>query len=311
MLKYAVRRILSALPTIFIVVTAVFLILRILPGDPALAVLGENASQEALDRIREQMGLNDPLWLQYVKFLGDLLRGDLGNSLMSGLPVTHLIVSVFPYTFQLAIAAITVAIIIGIPLGILAALKQGTWVDGLVRVLAILSISSPPFFLGILLLIQFTSNWQWFPSVGVGEGFLDVLHHLALPALTLGIIMGGVIMRFTRASMLEQMNQDYVRTARAKGVSEAKVVMKHIMRNSLIPVVTIIGLDITSLISGSVLIETIYSRPGLGSLAVDAIFRRDFNILQATMVLFTVLVVTVNLLVDISYSYINPRIRPR
>jgi len=199
---------------------------------------------------------------------------------------------------------------IGIPVGIFSAIKQNSAWDNVVRFVAMIGISFPPFFLAILLMIMFSLKIEWFPSMGAGEGFAQNLYHLVLPATTLGIILGAILMRFVRASMLEEVNQDYVRTARAKGVPEKLVINKHVLRNSLIPVITVIGLDITALLSGAILTETIYSRPGLGSMAVNAIIARDFPTLQGCLVLFTVLVVLVNLLVDISYSLVNPKIRP-
>jgi ABC-type dipeptide/oligopeptide/nickel transport system permease component len=294
----------------FITLSIIFFSLRILPGDPALAILGEGASEEVLNRLREQMGLNLPVWQQYLQYFGGILQGDFGVSISTGRPVSEMIQSIFPHTMLLAIGGLLIGCLIGIPVGIFSAIKQNSAWDNVVRFVAMIGISFPPFFLAILLMIMFSLKIEWFPSMGAGEGFAQNLYHLVLPATTLGIILGAILMRFVRASMLEEVNQDYVRTARAKGVPEKLVINKHVLRNSLIPVITVIGLDITALLSGAILTETIYSRPGLGSMAVNAIIARDFPTLQGCLVLFTVLVVLVNLLVDISYSLVNPKIRP-
>jgi ABC-type dipeptide/oligopeptide/nickel transport system permease component len=308
-LKFAIRRLLVAIPVALITFTLIFFVLRVLPGDPAVAILGDNASAEALANLREKLGLNAPLWQQYMTFLVEIFRGNFGTSITTGRPVTELIISLFPYTLELAFASILLAVLIGVPIGIISALKRNTMTDGLLRIFALLGISIPAFFLGILLLLAFSLKMPVFPSIGAGKGLADNLYHLVLPAFSLALIEAGLMMRITRSTMLDQVNQDYVRTARAKGIPEGKVIYKHVLRNTLIPVVTVIGLDITSLISGAVLTETVFSRPGLGSLAVGSISTRDFPTLQACLILFTVLVLIVNLVVDISYSLINPKIR--
>jgi ABC-type dipeptide/oligopeptide/nickel transport system permease component len=308
--KYILRRVLVSLPTMILTISIIFFGLRVLPGDPAQSILGENANPEALEKIREQMGLNIPLWQQYFYFLGDTLQGNFGDSLISGKAVSEQLLESFPNTLLLAFASIIIGCMIGIPLGILSARKQNTKMDTGIRLFAMVGISSPPFLLGILMILAFSLKIPIFPSMGLGEGFWEKLYHLLLPSLTLGIILSAVMMRFTRSSMLDEINQDYIRTARAKGIPERLVIYKHVLRNTLIPVVTIIGLNMTSLISGAVLTETIFSRPGLGNLAVGAIIARDFPVLQGCLILFTVVVMVVNLLVDISYSMINPKIRP-
>lgn len=309
MLKYVIRRTLISIPTIVITVSIIFFVMRVLPGDPALVILGDSATEEAIARLNEQLGLNMPLWQQYINYLYDLLRLDFGQSLTTGRPVTELLFSLFPYTLELTFAAILIGTAVGMPIGIIVARRRGTLTDGLFRLIALIGISMPAFFLGILLLISFSLKIPLFPSVGAGEGVVDNLYHLVLPALTLGLIEAALIMRITRSSILDEINKDYVRTARAKGVPERVVLLKHILRNILIPVVTVIGLNITTLISGAVLTESVFSRPGLGSLAIGSITNRDYPTLQACLVLFGVLVVIVNLLVDLTYSIINPRIR--
>jgi ABC-type dipeptide/oligopeptide/nickel transport system permease component len=310
MTKFLIRRILIAIPTMLITLSMIFFALRILPGDPALSILGEGATEEVLQTLRQQMGLNIPIWQQYLNFLGGIVRGDFGISIATGKPVMEMIQTIFPHTIRLAIGGLFIGCLIGIPIGVLSAIKQNTAMDSLIRFSAMVGISFPPFFLAILLMIGFSLKMSLFPSMGAGEGIVQNIYHLILPSLSMGIILGCILMRFVRASMLEQLNSDYVRTARAKGVSEKFVIYKHVLKNSLIPVITVIGLDITALLSGAVLTETIFSRPGLGSMAVASIISRDFPTLQGCLVLFTLLVVFVNLLVDISYSLVNPRIRP-
>ncbi|WP_342431172.1 ABC transporter permease [Neobacillus sp. FSL H8-0543] len=310
-MKFLVRRILVAIPTVFITLTIIFFALRVLPGDPALVILGENASEAALENLRKQMGLDLPVWQQYLHYLGDIFTGNFGESIASGTPVMTLIADNFVPTIALSISSIVVGCILGIPIGILSALKPNSWIDFIMRVFSFIWLSSPPFLLGILLILAFSLKLNIFPSMGSGEGFWGSLFHLILPTFTLGLILSGVMMRFARASMLEEINQDYIRTAKAKGIPNRVVVFKHALRNSLIPVITVIGIDITALISGAVITETIFSRPGLGSLAVGAILTRDFAILQGCLILFALLVIFVNLIVDVSYSFVNPKIRPR
>jgi ABC-type dipeptide/oligopeptide/nickel transport system permease component len=300
-----------AIPTIFITLTIIFFTLRVLPGDPALVILGDNASEESLQNLREQMGLNLPVWQQYLNYLGDIFSGNLGDSIASGTPVLTLIMENITPTLTLSVASIVIGCIIGIPIGILSALRPNSWIDSIMRIFSMIWLSSPPFLLGIILILAFSLKLNMFPSMGTGEGFWGSIYHLILPTLTLGLVLSGVMMRFARASMLEEINQDYVRTARAKGIPAKLVIFKHALRNSLIPVITVIGIDITALISGAVITETIFSRPGLGSLAVGAIVTRDFTILQGCLILFALLVIVVNLVVDISYSFVNPKIRPR
>ncbi|PWA08762.1 ABC transporter permease [Pueribacillus theae] len=310
MIYYLIRRLLVALPTMFITLSLIFFTLRVLPGDPALAILGDNATEEALNNLREQMGLNAPIWQQYLVFWGDILRGDFGLSIASGTPVINLIASNFSPTIILTLTSIFIGSLIGIPSGILSALRPNSFIDTVVRIVSITWVSIPAFLLGIILILIFSLKIDLLPSMGAGEGFLGTMYHLILPSFTLGLINSAVIMRIARASMLEEVNQDYIRTARAKGIPTGIVIFKHALRNSLIPVITVIGLDITALISGAVITETIFSRPGLGSLAVGAITTRDFPILQGCLILFAALVIIVNLIIDITYSIVNPKIRP-
>jgi ABC-type dipeptide/oligopeptide/nickel transport system permease component len=311
LLKYSLRRFLLTIPTILMTVTIIFFVLRVLPGDPAEVILGDNANAQAIEQMREKLGLNLPVHEQYLNYLGSIIQADFGNSLTTGRSVSSQILSLFPYTLELAFGSVLLATLIGVPIGIVSALKRNTITDAAIRLFALIGISIPAFFFGILLLLSFSLKIPLFPSMGAGEGFIGNLYHLALPMISLGLIEAGIIMRITRSSMLEEINKDYVRTARAKGISRNKVIFKHVLRNTLIPVVTVIGLNITTLISGAVLTETVFSRPGLGSLAIGAISTRDYPTLQACLVLFSVLVVIVNLLVDLSYSILNPKIRPQ
>lgn len=310
MFKYIVRRIFVTLPTIFLTISLIFFGLRILPGDPATVMIGDNSSPEAVEALREKMGLNEPIWIQYLDFLGSVVKADLGESFISGEPVSRQLLSVFPDTLKLTLFGIIIGCVIGIPLGIVSALKRETKLDNLLRFLSVIGLSIPPFLLGIYMIIVFSLKIPIFPSMGSGEGFIGEIYHLILPALTIGLILSASIMRYTRSSMLDEINQDYVRTAWAKGVPEKVVIFKHLLRNTLIPVVTVIGLQMTALLSGSVITESIFSRSGLGSLAISAITTRDFPVLQGCLILFAVVVMIVNLIVDISYTLINPKIRP-
>lgn len=311
MFQFTVRRIIFTVPTVILTVSIIFFVLRVLPGNPAVLILGDSASAEQIANLQAKLGTDLPLWQQYINYAVNIIQGDFGNSLTTGRPVTEQLLSMIPYTLELALAAVFIGALIGIPAGIVSALKRNTFIDGTFRLGALIGISMPAFFLGLLLLIAFSLKIPIFPSLGAGEGILENLHHLILPAFTLGLINAALVMRITRASMLEEVNRDYVRAARAKGLPKSKVVGKHILRNTLIPVITVIGLDITTLISGAVLTEAVFSRPGLGSLAVGAIKTRDYPTLQACLILFAVLVIFVNLLVDLSYSVINPKIRAK
>ncbi|HEY8449661.1 MAG TPA: ABC transporter permease [Bacillota bacterium] len=310
--RYILRRLVLAVPTALLAVTLIFIVMRVLPGDPALAALGEQASQRALEAFRQKMGLDQPLWRQYLDYMGDLLRGELGESMHSGQPVLERILSLFPYTLELTVAAVLIGAVIGIPLGVTSAVRRGSWVDSLSRLLALVGISFPAFYLGILLLLLFSLKLGWFPSVGVGdEGvtFVERLQFLVLPALSLGLIESALTMRITRSSMLDVIQQDYIRTARAKGLAERVVLYKHAIRNALIPITTVIGLNLTTIISGAVLTETVFTRPGLGNMLVKALTTRDYTVVQGTVVLFAILVIIINLLVDLTYGLIDPRVR--
>jgi ABC-type dipeptide/oligopeptide/nickel transport system permease component len=311
MFNYAVRRILQSIPILLVVLTLVFIVSRVLPGDPAVAALGDYASKEAVNALREKMGLNIPLWLQYFRFLGDLCKGNLGKSIITGYPVASQIVKALPYTLELTLSAIFIGYLLGIPLGIPAAVRRNSLIDYFNRVFSLLGLSIPAFYLGILLMLIFSLKLKLFPVVGGGDlsSLSSNLRHLFLPALSLGLIMTAYITRMTRSSLLNILREDYVRTARSKGITERVVLFKHALRNALIPIVALGGVYAIVLIGSSVMTEIVFSRPGLGSLMVGAIKQRDYTTLQSVMVIYSVIVVILNLLTDLVYGFIDPRIQ--
>ncbi|MEO1536737.1 MAG: ABC transporter permease [Pseudomonadota bacterium] len=310
MLLYASRQLLSAVPTLFGVVTLVFVLVRIVPGDPAIAVLGDNASEQALEAFRERMGLNEPLWKQYIEFLGELLSGSLGTSMISGEPVLSSVARVLPFTLELAVLGIGIGAALGIPLGIWAALKRGTWVDGVLRLISLLGLSFPSFLMAILLILWLAIEAKLFPVISNPDGGLGArLHSLFLPAASLGLIMVAYVMRTTRASMIEVLGNDYIRTAKAKGIPSNKVILRHAMKNAMIPIITVVGLYLGSLIGNAVLIEIVFNRPGLGKLIVLSLNQRDYATLQGLIIVFAFLVVLINVLTDITYGLFDPRVK--
>jgi ABC-type dipeptide/oligopeptide/nickel transport system permease component len=311
MFQYSVRRILQSIPILLVVLTLVFVVVRVLPGDPAVAALGDYASKEAVNALREKMGLNIPLWLQYFRFLGDLCKGNLGKSIITGYPVASQIVKALPYTLELTLSAIFIGYLLGIPLGIPAAVRRNSLIDYFNRVFSLLGLSIPAFYLGILLMLIFSLKLKLFPVVGGGDlsSLSSNLRHLFLPTLSLGLIMTAYITRMTRSSLLNILREDYVRTARSKGITERVVLFKHALRNALIPIVALGGVYAIVLIGSSVMTEIVFSRPGLGSLMVGAIKQRDYTTLQSVMVIYSVIVVILNLLTDLVYGFIDPRIQ--
>jgi ABC-type dipeptide/oligopeptide/nickel transport system permease component len=309
--SFLLRRLLSAIPTLIGVLTLVFLFVRLVPGDPAQAILGEYATPANVEAMRESLGLNAPLHEQYLSFMGKAVQLDFGRSFQTRQAVSQRIMDALPHTLNLGLAALAVALLIGIPAGIIAALRRNTAVDYSVTIAALLGISMPNFWFGMLLIILFSVTLQWFPITGAGVAGnpLQALYYLILPSMALGASEGGVIMRMTRSTMLETLDQDYVRTARAKGLPNLRVVLRHALRNSLIPVVTIIGLNLGRLIGGTVIIESLFVRPGIGRVMVDAMVARDYPQVQGTVAFFAVLIVVINLLVDLSYGILDPRIK--
>jgi ABC-type dipeptide/oligopeptide/nickel transport system permease component len=313
MLHYVARRILQSLPILFVVLTLVFVIARILPGDPAVAALGDYASREAVQALREKMGLNAPIWVQYFRFLRDLCHGNLGKSIITGYPVGTQLIKVLPYSLELTFSAILFGFLFGIPLGIPAAVRRNSFIDYFNRVFSLMGLSIPAFYLGILLMLLFSIQFKWFPVVGGGDlsNLSSNLRHLFLPALSLGLIMTAYVTRMTRSSLLNILREDYVRTARSKGISERVVLFKHALKNALIPIVALGGVYAVVLIGSSVMTEIVFSRPGLGSLMVGAIKQRDYTTLQSVMVFYSVIVVALNLMTDLIYGLIDPRIQYR
>jgi peptide/nickel transport system permease protein len=311
MTAFILKRLGFAAITLFAVLTIVFFIVRVLPGDPALAILGDQASEAALEAMRVRLGLDVPLYQQYVTFLGGVLIGDWGVSMVSGRPVIQEILKVLPATIELTLAALVLGIIVGVPIGVWSAVRRNRVFDYIARIGSLLGLSFPAFVSAVLLLLAFSIQLRWFPVISSGQGssLADRLRDLALPAINLGLIMAAYITRVTRSAMLEVLNQDYVRTARAKGLAFAIIVWRHCLRNALIPVVTVVGLYLGILIGNSVLTEIVFNRPGLGKLIVGALNQRDYTMLQGMMVIYTLIVVLVNLVTDLTYGLIDPRIK--
>ena len=279
------------------------------PGDPAAMILGDRASAEALAMKREELGLNDPLLVRYFNYVVDMLHGDLGTSYKNSLSVWEQVTERFPNTAILALCGICVALIIGIPTGIISAKKQYSLMDNCTMVVALIGVSMPAFWLGLLLVIVFSLNLGWLPSQGMGDGGMELVKSLILPSITLGTMSAATITRMTRSSMLEVIRQDYISTARAKGVSEKTVTIKHMLRNALIPIVTAVVLQFGSLLRGAMLTKTVFSWPGLGRLMVDSIKSKDIPMVLGSVIFMAVMFSIVNLVVDIVYAYIDPRIK--
>jgi ABC-type dipeptide/oligopeptide/nickel transport system permease component len=311
MIGYIIRKISIAIPTIFVAVTIIFLMMRVIPGDPATAALGNYASESAVQALKERMGLNRPIYIQYFDYLRGLVQGDLGKSFVNRNPVAPLIRKVVPYTIDLTLSGILIGTILGIPLGIITAVKRNSLIDYLGRTLSLAGLSFPAFYSGLLLMLVFSVYLNLFPSIGGGDlnNVGDRLYHLILPALNVGLIMTAYITRMTRSTMLEVIEQDYISTARAKGLNENTVIIKHALKNALISVITVIGLYVGILIAGSVMSEIIFSRPGLGKLLIGAMKNRDYNMMQSILVIITGIIITVNLITDVTYSFCDPRIR--
>jgi peptide/nickel transport system permease protein len=309
MLRVIGARLLDAVPTVLLVLTLVFIALRLLPGDPALVALGDYATAEQLALFRQQMGLNVPLWQQYFLFIWNMLSLDFGQSLIDRRPVLQLLADNLPYTIELTLVATGMGLFIGVPLGVIAAVNRNRLPDAGVRVFSLVGYAVPDFYLGALLLIVFALNLGWFPINGGGAGIVDRMYHVFLPAVTLAMVKTAFLGRLTRTSLLEVLGKDYIRTARAKGARENRVIYRHGLRNALLPVVTGLGLSVLATLSGSVAIELVFNRPGIGEVLISAIAKRDYPVIQAGVVVFAFFVVLVNLLVDLAYIVVDPRIR--
>jgi peptide/nickel transport system permease protein len=312
MFGYILQRVLAAIPVMLFVALIVFLMLRLTPGDPAAILAGDAATPAQIARIRAQMGLDDPLWLQFFSWIGGMLRGDFGVSLISGTPVLQMIASRMEPTISLAVTTITLSVIIAVPLGVIAAWKQGTLIDRFVMLLSVVGFSVPVFVIGYVFISFFAMELRWFPVQGfrsITQGLGPFLERITLPTLTLTLLYVALIARITRTSMLEILNEDYIRTAHAKGLSERRVLMRHALRNCSVPIITVIGIGFALIISGVVVTESVFNLPGLGRLTVDAVLARDYPVIQAVILLASLVYVIVNLLIDIAYVLLDPRIR--
>jgi peptide/nickel transport system permease protein len=316
MFNYLRRRAITTIPVLVGVSLAVFLMLHFLPGDPVMMMLTEHrgasapthassVSDDAYQEMKRQLGLDQPLPIQFGRFLGGVLRGDLGKSFRSGEQVTALILRNLPYTIQLAVTSLGVAVLIGLVLGIVAGMNRGTWIDGMAMTLAVIGVSMPSFWLGILLLLIFALHLGILPAVGLATGWQGLI----LPAIALGFSAAAILARLVRSSLVDVLNRDYVRTARAKGLRERLVILRHALKNALIPVVTVLGLQFGNLLGGAVVIETVFARPGVGQVAVRAILEKDFPIVQGIVLFTAVAYVVANFLVDVSYAWLDPRVR--
>ena len=311
MTRYLVGRMLLAVPIFLGVVTIVFVVVRILPGDPAQVALGDYASRDAVEALRQRLGLDRPIAFQYGSYLAGLVRGDLGTSLITGAPVRDEIAHNLPYTLQLTVLAMIVGALIGVPVGVVNALTRNRLPDSIGRVLSLLGLSVPAYYLGILLILLFAIELRALPAVGAGDltDLADSVRHLILPAGTLGLVMAAAVARFTRSTVLNTLGQDFVRTARAKGLPAPAVMARHTLRAALIPIVSLAGLWSIALIGDSVTTEIVFARPGLGSMMVGTMLQRDYTSLQSVMVVYTAFVVLINLATDVAYGFIDPRIR--
>jgi peptide/nickel transport system permease protein len=312
MYQFIARRLLSTIPVLVIVAVLVFLLLRLTPGDPAAILAGDAASTEQIEGIRETLGLDRPLPVQFGIWVGQLLRGDLGESYYYKVRVTELIAQRLEPTMSLAVLTIFIAILVAVPLGVVAAWRFGGWFDRALMGFSVFGFSVPVFVLGYMLVWLVSLKLGWFPVQGykpIADGFGPFLYHLVLPAITLSVIYIALLARVTRASVLEALGEDYIRTARAKGLAESRVLISHALANAAVPIVTIIGIGIALLIGGVVVTESVYAIPGLGRLTVDAVLSRDFPTIQGVILFFSFVYVVVNLLVDLSYVILDPRIR--
>ncbi|MBM3599516.1 MAG: ABC transporter permease [Alphaproteobacteria bacterium] len=312
MLAFIARRLLATIPVLGMVAVFVFLLLRLTPGDPAAVIAGDNANSQQVEEIREKLGLAQPLLTQFVIWAGKLLQGDFGESFFFKKTVAELITQRIEPTLALSFFTIVLAVLIAVPLGVIAAYKHDSWIDRGVMGFSVLGFSVPVFVIGYLLIYVFAIEWGVLPVQGyrrIAEGFWPFIERLILPSATLAVIYIALIARITRASVLEVLGEDYIRTAHAKGLTDRVVLMRHALRNAAVPIVTVIGIGIALLIGGVVVTESVYNIPGLGRLTVDAVLARDFPTIQAVILLFSVAYVLVNLLIDLSYTLLDPRIR--
>ena len=311
MLQYIVKRLLLAIPILLAVVTLVFFVVRMAPGDPAQVILGDSASQESLTALRTELGLDRPILVQYGEFLFSIIKGDLGNSIIRKQSINSMIAEVLPYTIELTLAGVLVGVILGLPLGVFSAVFRNSAADYGVRIMSLMGLSFPAFYSGILLLLAFAVYLGWFPVISDPDmgNMGERLYMLVLPAMNLGLIMMAYVVRSSRSSLLETLGEDYIRTAKAKGLPGFIILYKHALKNALIPVITIVGLYLGVLVGNSVLTEIVFNRPGLGKLILSALDERDYSLLQGLMVIYAFIIVLVNLITDLTYGMVDPRIR--
>jgi ABC-type dipeptide/oligopeptide/nickel transport system permease component len=308
-MRHLARRVVQIVPTMLGALVLVFVVMRVLPGDPAITLLGTAATPDAVAALRRDLGVDRPLPDQFVAYLTGALRLDFGQSLALRAPVGRLVLDALPHTLLLTLGGTLVATLIGVPLGATAALRRGTWLDYTAGVGALLGVSVPVFVWGLILLLAFGLHWRVFPTAGAGATPAEVLRALVLPAVATGFFLAGVVSRITRASILQMLGQDFARTARAKGLGERAVVGRHVLRNAIIPVLTVIGLNVGTLLSGAVVAETVFTRPGIGRLALDAILARDYPVIQGVVLVSSFAVLLLNLAVDLLYGLADPRVR--
>ena len=312
MLSYLLRRTIAAIPVMGAVAVMIFLLLRLTPGDPAAIIAGDNVQPQQLAMIREQLGLNEALHIQFFRWIGHLLQGDFGTSIISGTPVLQMIQSRLEPTLSIAIATLILSNLVAVPLGILAAAHRGTWIDRVVVAISVIGFSVPVFVIGYALIQLFSVQLKWLPVQGfrsISDGVVPFAERIILPTLTLTLLYIALITRITRTSLLEVLGEDYIRTARAKGIGQMPVLLRHALRNAAVPIITVVGIGLALLITGVVVTESVFNLPGIGRLTIDAVLARDYPVIQAITLLSSLLYVGINLLIDLSYALLDPRIR--
>lgn len=313
MRKYILKRLLSMIPAVFVVSVVIFLIIHLTPGDPAAVMLGDQADPEAIAALREALGLNDPLPVQYLRWLGGVLQGDLGQSLYSDESMVSMLLSHLGPTLSLTVFALAISLIVAVPLGILAARKRGALADNAISVFSMIGISMPSFLLGLLLMLVFAVMLRWLPAAGyktlAEDGMAEHLRYLVMPAIALGFMEAGLILRMTRSSMLEVLGSDYIRMAKAKGEKSLAITCKHAFKNALIPIVTTVGQTFMGLLSGATVVESIFNIPGIGKMTITAVQQRDYEVVQAVVLFLSMINIVVCLVIDLIYAAIDPRVR--
>lgn len=307
--QYIARRLVHMIPVVFLITIVVFMLLRLVPGDPVTAMLGERATDEDIARVRQEIGLDEPMWVQYGLFLRDLVQLDLGRSVRLDVPVTEILPRRLFVTLALSLYTVVLTNLIAIPLGILAAMKKDSLLDNVVRMFLVVTMVMPSFWVGILLILLFSISLDAFPVAGVGDGLIQNLHHLFLPALTVSLFLSGILIRSLRSSILTILQTDYVKVARAKGLVNRDVMTIHVLRNALIPYVTLLGIHVAFLLAGAVIVEKVFALPGAGALLIDSVSARDYPMVQALTLVFALLVISANLVTDLIYSFLDPRVR--